>query len=95
MNAAKVPPDIPARYRIGHEAHFSRLANAFETVQTRPPSPLGSIRTCSKYFVTTEGVVCAARAIASVLPLPAVLSQDVTVVPFTWPTASSDEAVSR
>lgn len=55
--------DIPARYRIGHEAHFSRLANAFlETVRNPAAEPAWEHSyLLAKYFVTTEGVALARR----------------------------------
>ena len=56
--------DIPARLRIGHEAHFSKLAAAFlNTVQDPASAPAWEhSRLLAKYFVTTEGVALARRA---------------------------------
>lgn len=56
--------DIPAQYRIGHEAHFSRLANDFLKA-VRDPAAVPAwerSRMIAKYFVTTEGVALARRA---------------------------------
>ncbi len=56
--------DIPARLRIGHEAHFSKLADAFLGAVRDPSSVPAWEHSCllAKYFVTTEGVALARRA---------------------------------
>lgn len=54
---------VPTQYRIGHEAHFSRLAGAFLNA-VRNPASVESWETSNllaKYFVTTEGVALARR----------------------------------
>ncbi len=56
--------DIPSRFRIGHEAHFSKLANAFLRAVRDPASVPAWEHSylAAKYFVTTEGVALARRA---------------------------------
>ncbi|MCC6264119.1 MAG: oxidoreductase [Bryobacterales bacterium] len=55
--------DIPDRHRIGHEAHFSKLANAFLEMARNPATVPAWEHSCllAKYFVTTEGVALARR----------------------------------
>jgi hypothetical protein len=55
--------DVPTQYRIGHEAHFSRLANTFLSYVRNPTSVPAWEHSYlrAKYFVTTEGVDLARR----------------------------------